>query len=202
MATDKPLHINDLFFTVQGEGAFCGVRSLFVRMPYCNLDCPWCDTTYNSHAKYTPDQLADFCQKEPTTKHCVLTGGEPMMHKHTPRVVAVLKAHGYRVACETNGCFPIVDGVDFVTCSPKRFADPPYYVHPDTFGRVDEYKYVVDDDFDFGVLDRHDIADGKRYSLSPEYTQMQRHTDRILEYISRNAGWRLNLQTHKWIGVA
>lgn len=196
------LHINDLFFTVQGEGTYAGVRSLFVRMPYCNLACPWCDTAYNSHEKFTPESLQKFAEKEPATRHCVLTGGEPMMHKHTPHVVHVLKGLGYYIACETNGCYPIVPGVDFVTCSPKRFASPHYFVHPDAWASVSEFKYVVDDAFDFDVLQRHDTTDGRRYSLSPEYNTMKTQTARILAYQTAHPGWRLNLQTHKWIGIA
>lgn len=194
------LNLNDLFFTHQGEGKYAGVRALFVRMPYCNLACPWCDTSFNSFKKWEEPDFLNFIRSE-KTRFAVLTGGEPMMNKHSPLVIETLKAEGYYIACETNGNYPILDGVDFVTCSPKRDADPPYYVHPDAWPKVHEFKYVVDDRFDFSILDRHDLSDDRRYSLSPEFNKMKESLDKIQAYIKEHPRWRISLQTHKWMQI-
>jgi 7-carboxy-7-deazaguanine synthase len=203
------IHLNDLFHTVQGEGFHVGRRALFVRMPYCNLACSWCDTQFNSHQEWSPADLVEFAQREPT-RFAVITGGEPTMHKHTPRVIECLEALGFRIAIETNGHFPIPRRVSWVCCSPKRDqykGSPPYHIDPMAYRYVDEFKYVVDDGFDFSVLDRHqsDNADRSRFWvhhwLSPEHTHWARNVVRILEYVTKNPMWRLNLQTHKLIGV-
>lgn len=194
-------NINNIFWTFQGEGQHAGTRALFVRMPYCNLACSWCDTEFNSHSKWTKGDFQLFARKE-KARFAVITGGEPMMNKHTPAVISSLKELGFYIACETNGNFPIFEGIDFATCSPKRDAKPdPYYVHSSAWPKVAEFKYVVDDQFDFSVLDRHDVKDGRRYSLSPEFNQMQKSLYRIYEYIEHNPQWKLNLQTHKWVGI-
>ncbi len=39
--------ISEIFYSIQGEGIFCGVRQLFIRFSGCNLDCWYCDTGYN-----------------------------------------------------------------------------------------------------------------------------------------------------------
>jgi len=192
------LFINDLFWTIQGEGQHAGRRALFVRMPHCNLACSWCDTTFNTYKTVPVDEFKTFASSE-ASRFAVVTGGEPMMHRHTPVVVSALKSLGFEIACETNGTFPIVDGIDFVTCSPKRDAE--FYVHESAWPLVNEFKYVVDKDFDFALLDRHDTTDGRRYSLSPEFNNMAESCKKILDYISLHPKWRLNLQTHKWIGV-
>jgi len=191
--------INDVFWTVQGEGTHAGRAALFVRMPYCNLSCSWCDTSYNSHKVWTVEEFVEYAAKT-NARFAVVTGGEPMMHKHTPRVVNWLQKLGFEIACETNGTFPIIDGIDFPTCSPKREAN--YMIHPEAWPKVREFKYVVDEGFDWSILERHagERLDC-RLSLSPEFGRFQQSVSEILAYISTHPRWRLSLQCHKWIGV-
>lgn len=198
------LHINDLFWTLQGEGAHAGRRSLFVRMPFCDLACSWCDTTFNSFVRWQEFDFIRFAAKE-NAAFAVITGGEPTMHKHTPAVIELLKSLDFEIAIETNGHFPIPSGVDFTTVSPKRDVTKrhpdPYYVCPDAWAKASEFKYVVDAGFDFELLKRHDTTDGRRYSLSPEFGDFKVSVARIIEFITTYPDWRLSLQTHKWIGI-
>ncbi len=197
-------HINDLFWTVQGEGSQAGRRALFVRLPYCNYDCPWCDTEYNSYRIWTKTEFQDFAKQE-KTRFAVITGGEPMAHKHLLPILQILKEMGFEVACETNGSLPVPREIDFVTTSPKAYTkgkNEPYYVHPSLWEQTSEWKYVVDEPFDFAVLERHRNKSGQAiHSLSPEYGKMKDQVPRILEYIKENPQWKLSLQTHKWINI-
>lgn len=201
---NNSLQINDLFWTLQGEGANTGRRALFVRLPYCNYDCPWCDTEFNSFKTWSTADFIQFSQKEPA-RLAVITGGEPMAHKQLPLIVKTLKDLGFEIACETNGSFPIPEEIDFVTTSPKSFTKgkhPAYYVHPQAWKRTSEWKYVVDTDFDFAILDRHHpTSPNVRYSLSPEFNNMTEQVTIILDYIQNHPQWRLSLQTHKWIDI-
>ncbi len=194
----KELRINDVFWTVQGEGQNAGKRALFVRMPFCNLACSWCDTSFNTFQKWTEDRFKEFAQQE-TARFAVVTGGEPMMNKDTPAVIKWLKDLGFVVACESNGTFPIVEGIDFVTISPKRDAD--YHIHESAWQKANEFKYVIDEGFQWEVLERHDLKDGRRYSLSPEYNRFEKSIAEILEFQRKNPGWQISLQTHKWMKV-
>lgn len=199
------LQINDLFWTVQGEGRWTGHRALFVRLPFCNYDCPWCDTEFNTYKPITEDEFKKFATQEPA-RFAVITGGEPLAHKDLPQILKILKSEGFYIACETNGSFPAPAEIDFVTVSPKPYSknktQDKYFVHEQTFSRASEFKYVVDDHFDFSVLDRH-IPPKKDviYSLSPEYSQMKKSVDRIMGYLQKNPAWKLSLQTHKWINI-
>lgn len=122
------------------------------------------------------------------------------MHRHTPTVVSILKELGFYLACETNGTFPPVAGIDFITCSPKAEAE--FSIHDELYPAVSEFKYVVDDQFDFNILDRHkDDPPNQRHSLSPEFGTMADSVKRISEYIQQNPRWNLSLQTHKWLGI-
>ncbi len=227
----SPLQINDLFWTLQGEGRWSGRRALFVRLPFCNYDCPWCDTEYNSFKKISEDEFLQFTKQEPA-RFAVITGGEPMAHKDLARIIMLLKKEGFEIACETNGSLPIPAAIDFPTVSPKRYTQkkyPEFFIHEDALAKAKELKYVVDDQFDFKILDRHKSStninasvgrletDNKlssevvaserfaataiRYSLTPEYSTMKQQLPRVLAYIKDNPQWQLNLQTHKWIDI-
>jgi len=193
----KELRINDVFWTVQGEGANAGKRALFVRMPFCNLACSWCDTSFNTFTKWTEDIFKTFASTE-KARLAVVTGGEPMMNKDTPTVVQWLKDLGFTVACESNGTFPVVNGIDFVTISPKRDAD--YDIHPSAFEKASEFKYVIDEGFQWEVLKKHNLKDGRRYSLSPEFNRFEQTMSEIIEYQRVNPEWQISLQTHLLLG--
>ena len=40
------LKINEIFYSIQGEGSTIGTPSIFLRLSGCNLKCYWCDTPF------------------------------------------------------------------------------------------------------------------------------------------------------------
>lgn len=201
----KTIQLNDLFWTLQGEGFHSGKRMLFVRFPFCNYNCSWCDTQFNSFKNWSIEEFTRFARSE-KSRWAVLTGGEPLVHKHLKMVISLLKDLGFKIACETNGSAPIPDEIDFPTVSPKSFTKgkfPPFYIHPDALEKAKEFKYVVDKNFDFNILEKHKpFQSHTAYSLSPEYQSMKTVLPtKILPYIAENPEWRLSLQTHKWINI-
>lgn len=204
------LNLNDVFWTFQGEGLHAGRRALFVRLPFCNLACDWCDTTFNTFKGWEEKDFEAFAASA-AGRFAVITGGEPMLNKHTPAVIRILTALGFEIACETNGTAPIIDGIGFPTVSPKRYSQgirhraqfemEPYFIDPHAMLHAAEFKYVVDRYFDFSVLKRHDTKDGRRYSLSPEFNEFDANLHKIFSYIADHPDWRISLQTHKIMKV-
>lgn len=197
----EKLKLVDWFHTFQGEGNNWGRRALFVRLPFCNLKCSWCDTEFNTFKYLTEEEFKQFALSE-NHRFAVITGGEPTMNKQTPRVIEILKELGYEIAIESNGTFPIPNGIDFVTISPKRDAN--YKIHPDAALKVNELKIVVDKDFDFDIcrnFQEQEWAKITRLTLSPEFGNMEESIKKIEEFIVENPRWRVSLQTHKFMGV-
>ena len=105
MPDDGQFQINDLFWTLQGEGHFSGRRALFIRLPFCNYHCPWCDTEFNSFKKWSEQQLISFMEKE-SGRFAVLTGGEPLIHKDLLKILKLLKKKMFLSPAKPMEVFP------------------------------------------------------------------------------------------------
>lgn len=115
--------ISEIFYSVQGEGSLMGVPSVFIRTSGCNLRCTWCDTPY---ASWKPEgmemsvtQILAVVNEHPT-RFVVVTGGEPMIAKEMPALLAAFHAEGKHITIETAGTVA-PNGVpcDLASISPK-----------------------------------------------------------------------------------
>ena len=188
--------ISEMFHSIQGEGYHAGRAAFFVRLPGCNLRCDWCDTDFKPKERI---RLGDLKKAVKGRTFAVVTGGEPVIHPQFPEVIETLHSAGCYVAVESNGTSYQEAPYDWLTVSPKRFQDKPYNTHPKAFQRANEFKYVVDLDFDWNVTDRH-LSNDFNY-LQPEWSVRDRVMPKILEFIKTNEQWRLSLQTHKYLGL-
>ena len=115
--------INEIFYSLQGEGFLAGVPSVFVRLAGCPLRCRWCDTKYAWDQKagqdYSVDKIAQTI-KQWLCKFIVITGGEPMTNSDLPQLVQELKAADKHITIETAGIAFIPDlACDLISISPK-----------------------------------------------------------------------------------
>jgi len=122
------MKIAEIFESIQGEGRFTGVPSLFIRFAGCNLRCRWgdniCDTPYASYEpemnRMTVDEVAERIS-ESKCSHVVLTGGEPSMHYDA--IIQLWKRGafgGKLVTVETNGTLKVDwPNTFYLSISPK-----------------------------------------------------------------------------------
>ena len=115
--------INEIFYSLQGEGFLAGVPSVFVRLAGCPLRCRWCDTKYawdyEAGNDYSIEKILQTVQQWPC-KFVVITGGEPMINSDLPQLVRKLKALGKHITIETAGIAFIPDmPCDLMSISPK-----------------------------------------------------------------------------------
>lgn len=177
--------INEIFYSLQGEGFHTGTPALFIRFSGCNLKCSFCDTKHEE-GEWMSDEDIVAKAKECPAKMVVLTGGEPSLWIDEAFVEKLHQAGKY-VCIETNGTHPVPDSVDWITCSPKGA--------PVVLTRIDEVKVVYTGDED---VEPYLTLPAQVHFLQPCSCK---NTQEVVAYIQEHPQWRLSLQTHKWIGI-
>jgi len=217
--------INELFETIQGEGAFTGQPSIFIRLQGCPVACSWCDTKHtwdinledevNISAMLTKKEesqtwsalsvkeiLAVITEQGYQAKHIVITGGEPAMVDLLPLCEA-LEQQGLTCQLETSGTFELqVSDKCWVTVSPKVNMKGGYKILNSAMLRANEIKHPVAteqhvDDLK-ALLVEHKITDIQVY-LQP-ISQKERATALAIKTCIEN-NWRLSVQVHKYLGI-
>ena len=112
--------INEIFYSLQGEGYFTGTPAVFLRFSGCNLKCGFCDTRHEEFTLMSPADIIGNVSKFPS-RHIVVTGGEPSLQLDS-LLIDMLHEEGFFIQIETNGTKRLPEGIDWVTCSPKSDA--------------------------------------------------------------------------------
>lgn len=181
--------INDIFYSLQGEGHNAGRAAVFIRFSGCNLKCSFCDTDFAGFREMSDDQILDEIARYPS-RFVVLTGGEPSLQVDE-QFVDRLHRQGWEVAMESNGtCLP-PPNIDWLTVSPKvspvvRRCNELKCIY-DESGRVDDFGIQAD----YYYLQPCDVQDAARNRSI---------VSGCIEYIKKNPRWQLSLQTHKLAG--
>ncbi|WP_332898878.1 7-carboxy-7-deazaguanine synthase QueE [Haladaptatus sp. CMSO5] len=123
------LPINELFYSLQGEGKLAGVPSVFIRTSGCNLRCWFCDSYHTSweptHAWMSVDEIVEAVSEHTEAAHVVLTGGEPLIHETAVTLLERLATAGYHTTVETNGTIFRDAPIDLASVSPKLASSTP-----------------------------------------------------------------------------
>ena len=131
------MKINEIFYSLQGEGARVGQPTVFIRLTGCDLSCGFCVTEFASGKEITTDELLARVKQYPA-KWITWTGGEPMLQLNEG-VVSAFRDAGYLQSIETNGGHPVPFDLDWVVVSPKVAEHVVKRNFPDG---VDELRYA------------------------------------------------------------
>lgn len=191
--------INEIFYSLQGEGRNTGRPAVFIRFAGCNLRCPFCDTEFTAYREMTDGDILREIAPYPA-RLVILTGGEPTLQADEA-LIERLHACGYSVAMETNGTHQPPPGVDWLTVSPKAGYLPGQPKARPVVRQCDELKCVFD-----GLTPVDDFGiNAKHYLLQPcdtgDEARNRQITEQCVAYILSHPRWQLSLQTHKLIGV-
>jgi organic radical activating enzyme len=102
---ETPFFLNECFESIQGEGNYAGVNSLFLRFHFCNLNCSWCDSQFTwfgnsrNYEEHSAGQIKEMITSH-KPHHIILTGGEPTIYRLDKLAVPGKKFH-----VESNGTF-------------------------------------------------------------------------------------------------
>lgn len=192
--------VNEVYRSVQGEGMRAGEDSVFLRFTGCNLRCRIepgplspggfdCDTEFASGRRISCEELIEWVRLEAgPCRWVVATGGEPGLQLDSVLLEA-LHAAGFHVQIESNGSVPLVDGIDFITVSPKVAE------HAIRQVTADEVKYVRG----YGQALPKTVVEAKHYLISPAFTGLEIE-QRVLDWckaLVEGTKWKLSLQQHK-----
>lgn len=187
------LQVNEIFYSIEGEGARVGQPTTFVRLAKCNLRCRFCDTEFDSFTEMDLDSILAEVERHSARWVC-FTGGEPL-GQHIEPLARRLREKGYRLHLETNGTLSppprLFELIEHWTVSPKRYPIAP------GFARITELKYVVGKSFREDRV-QEELA-GCVY-LQPESSE-PRYIQKALEILTRHPHWRLSCRIHKILGL-
>lgn len=190
------MKVNEIFYSLQGEGQFTGTAAVFLRLSGCNLKCPFCDTRHEAGTEMTDDEIIGEIGQYPSG-HLVITGGEPSMQLGY-EFVEKLRNCGYFVQVETNGVLRLPPNVDWITCSPKY--------RPVVYDEVDELKCLFHgNEADRQLETFRENIRAKYYCLQPcdmgNEALNAAITRACINYIKEHPQWHLSLQTHKILDI-
>ena len=210
--------VKEMFLTLQGEGVRAGRRAVFCRFAGCNLwsgreqdrakaICQFCDTDFVgmdgtgggrfADAGVLAVAIADEWGAGMDGRYVVLTGGEPMMQVDADLIDA-LHAAGFEIAIESNGTLPVPRSIDWICISPKagsvtvqQSGDELKLVWPQPGSDVDAMQGWA---FANKLIQPMDALD---HDPNVNAANMAACVDFAMAHI----GWRLSLQTHKYLGL-
>ena len=195
------LPVMEHFFTIQGEGRHAGRAAYFVRLGGCDVGCVWCDVKESwdalKHKRYSVKEIAEWVRQS-GAKACVITGGEPLMHK-LDELTNALQNLGIETWLETSGAYPISGTWNWICVSPKKFKAP----LPEVLQKADELKVVVYNETDFKWAEQnavHTKLDCVLF-LQPEYSRFKKMIPIMVVYCKLNQKWNISIQIHKVMGV-
>ena len=200
------MKVNEIFYSLQGEGHYTGTPAVFVRFAGCNLRCWFCDTDFEKSDEMSEDEIVEAVLQYPT-RYVVITGGEPTL-QITASLCDKLHAHGLYLMMETNGTRPLPEGcqVDWITCSPKLIdvEEGKRKIATIRLRHIDELK-VVFEDSPTQDMSLYEQIPATEYRLQPCDTQdplcNQAILNKTIKYILQHPKWKLSLQTHKILHV-
>lgn len=193
----KTRPVNDIFYSLQGEGHNVGRAAVFVRFSGCNLKCPFCDTDHSACRQMSDEEiLAEVCRYP--SDFIVLTGGEPALFIDEA-FVELLHRNEKQVAIETNGTIPLPQNLDWVTVSPK---DTCCANAPLRLNCADEVKVI----YQGADVERYrNLIKADFYYLQPcDMFDLQKNKENLtvsIAYCEAHPHWRLSLQIHKLIHI-
>lgn len=202
------MKVNEIFYSIEGEGVRAGMPCTFIRLFGCNLNCSYCDTRYAcegvDYKEMTPAEIvanvADF-----GCPNVTLTGGEPLIHRDVDILLRMLMEQGYKVNVETNGSVvPTIKGplytVDFKTYS-SGMTDKMNTEAFKVLTSEDVVKFVVGSLEDLEQAQEFIEANGIRAQvfISPIFGKIELVD--LAQFITSRGlhNWRMQIQLHKYI---
>ncbi|WKK65060.1 7-carboxy-7-deazaguanine synthase QueE [Lutimonas zeaxanthinifaciens] len=194
------LPLMEEFYTIQGEGFHTGKAAYFIRIGGCDVGCHWCDVKESWNAELHPPtltrQIVEKAQKYANT--VVITGGEPLMW-NMDHITSMLYKAGLKVHIETSGAYTLTGKYDWICLSPKKTKLP----LTEVYEAAHELKVIIYNkhDFKFAEEQASKVSPNCELFLQPEWSNRDKMTPQIVDYVMEHPKWKISLQTHKYLNI-
>ena len=177
------LIVNEIYLSLQGESTFAGLPCIFIRLTGCDLRCSYCDTAYAFTAgkkmplaeilKIVHELAKPFSDSKSKPQNVKLplvelTGGEPLLQKHSLPLMQQLCDAGFTVLLETSGAHdiskidPRVRRIVDLKCPSSGEAERNLFSNLAHLQTTDEIKFVIGTPEDYAwaktQIATHDLA--------------------------------------------
>ncbi len=207
-APPKRYSVNEMFFSLQGEGARAGTPNIFVRFSGCNLRCDLkkgrkspggfaCDTEFESGRAMTAAQIVFSARRLAPRAGVglIFTGGEPALQLDKALVDALRQAGFGPLCIETNGTIDVAPlGLDWISLSPKVAE------HAVRVKECSEIRYVRG----HGQGIPRPSAQAARKFISPAFQGDVLDSQTLswcVDLVKAHPEWALSVQQHKTWGI-
>lgn len=217
LPVDDPLtlgfNVNEIFYSIQGEGTRAGVPCTFIRLQGCKLRCVWCDTPYALDKRHEErmmtgaDILAEI--ERIGCRFVEFTGGEPLEQINVFPLMALLCDKGYTVAVETGGHVDVslldrrIIRILDVKCPDSKMSTLNYWPNLDVLEAHDEVKFVIAsrDDYEWArdVVRNHALGERTAAVLFSCVFDAVPFVDLVNWILEDHLPVRFQLQMHKFV---
>lgn len=194
------LPLMEEFYTIQGEGFYTGTAAYFIRIGGCDVGCHWCDVKESWNADLHPpthaNNIVENAQKYSNT--VVITGGEPLMWDMN-YITQQLQNKNIKTNIETSGAYKLTGIWDWICLSPKKTKLPLQEIYM----KANELKMIIfnKNDFKFAEEQASKVSEKCQLFLQPEWSNREKMTPQIVDYVMKNPKWKISLQTHKYLNI-
>lgn len=195
------LPLMESFYSIQGEGFFAGNAAYFLRIGGCDVGCHWCDVKESwdpdIHALTKVDDIMKGILGSQANT-VVITGGEPLSWNMEYLTNSIQK-QGLKTNLETSGAYKLTGNWDWICLSPKKFQPPLDTIKP----LVNELKVIVRNKYDFKWAEeqRKGLNRHSKLYLQPEWSNREKITPLIIDYVMKYPAWQISIQKHKYLQI-
>jgi len=206
--------INEIFYSIQGEGLYAGLPMWFVRLTGCPLRCVWCDTpqAYDGGKGYSLEEIGrELSHSSSRADWVSITGGEPLAQKGSIALMEYLQKEGYNILLETSGSIAleevppgVVISMDIKIPSSGSWNEEQIR-NIDYLKKGDYVKIVYTSPEDFLWLWDHDslfIPALREKGILPiflQYSQQNKPPREAADFVLKRTGdYRFGVQLHKF----
>ena len=192
------LKVNEIFYSIQGEGQRVGTANIFIRLAGCDLTCGFCDTEFESYNEYAlPELVQKLNEFDTDCPNIIWTGGEPALQLDM-EIVKYFHDNDYYQSIETNGNNKVPAGLDYIVVSPKVAEHVVKKNFKDTI--VNELRYT-----------RHSGQGIPKPSIEAEHKFISpifngnsldgKNLNHCIKLVKDNPEWKLSIQIHKLLKI-